>query len=286
MRILAVSDIHREHCRHGSYSLDGDKATQLRRISRIEIANDLGFNSDSILAGGFMLDATDSDLIVLAGDIDKGVSGVEWAIVESIAENKPVIYVPGNHEYYGHTPDIVDEMRELAARHSATVSVLDCNEVEIGGVRILGATLWSSLTAGGDDEFTRHAIKSLITDYREIHHQHGSPITLDDTLTWHRAAATWLKYFISRPFSGKTLVVTHHSPSLRAVHPAFGLNATSGAFMSDLEELTAGVDLWIYGHTHSCLDTILPTGCRLFSNQLGYPHERTASRIPHQVITI
>lgn len=284
MRIFAISDIHREHYRHSGYTIGWDKASLLRRNRRIEISSDLGFDADSVITGGFMIDAADADVIILAGDIDKGTSGVEWAIVESIAENKPVIYVPGNHEYYGHTPDIVDEMKHLAAKHEAPVYVLDCDMVEIGGVRILGATLWSSLTAGGDDEFTRHAIQSLIMDYRAIHNHHGGAITIDDTLTWHRDAVAWLKYCIARPFGGKTLVVTHHSPSLRSVHPAFGLNATSGAFMSDLEELTAGVDIWIHGHTHSCLDTILPTGCRLFSNQLGYPHERTPGRMPHRII--
>jgi predicted phosphodiesterase len=48
----------------------------------------------------FQLIETDADVIVLAGDIHVGEKGVKWAIAN--IPNKPVIYVLGNHEYYGH----------------------------------------------------------------------------------------------------------------------------------------------------------------------------------------
>jgi predicted phosphodiesterase len=41
----------------------------------------------------------DADVIVLAGDIHVGIHGVEWAR-RSFPLN-PVVYVPGNHEFYG-----------------------------------------------------------------------------------------------------------------------------------------------------------------------------------------
>ena len=43
---------------------------------------------------------TDADVVVLAGDIGVGLGGIEWAA--SKFPKVPVIYVPGNHEYYGH----------------------------------------------------------------------------------------------------------------------------------------------------------------------------------------
>ncbi|GAB1537707.1 hypothetical protein NUACC21_03600 [Scytonema sp. NUACC21] len=47
----------------------------------------------------FHIPHTDADVFVLAGDINLGKKGVAWA-VENIP-SKPVIYVLGNHEYYG-----------------------------------------------------------------------------------------------------------------------------------------------------------------------------------------
>ena len=43
------------------------------------------------------------DAVVLAGDIHTGLNGVCWAR-DFFPKNKPVIYVPGNHEFYVNTP--------------------------------------------------------------------------------------------------------------------------------------------------------------------------------------
>ena len=41
-----------------------------------------------------------ADVVVLAGDIDDGVVGLRWA--SETFPDKPVVYVAGNHEFYGH----------------------------------------------------------------------------------------------------------------------------------------------------------------------------------------
>jgi len=43
-------------------------------------------------------DPDDYDVVLLAGDIDLGLAGVGWA---NTMFKKPVMYVTGNHEYYG-----------------------------------------------------------------------------------------------------------------------------------------------------------------------------------------
>jgi len=50
----------------------------------------------------------DADVVVLAGDIDVGIRGVEWA--RRSFPSSPVVYVPGNHEFYRC------HMQDLAAR--------------------------------------------------------------------------------------------------------------------------------------------------------------------------
>lgn len=52
--------------------------------------------------GHYTIPKLDSDLIVLAGDIDVGMNGIEWAEELTKIHNKPVVYLAGNHEYYKH----------------------------------------------------------------------------------------------------------------------------------------------------------------------------------------
>ncbi len=47
----------------------------------------------------FAAPAIDADAIILAGDVSTGVKGFKWA--QTTFPNRPVIYVLGNHEFYG-----------------------------------------------------------------------------------------------------------------------------------------------------------------------------------------
>lgn len=57
----------------------------------------------------------DADLVVLAGDIDEGTRGLRWA--RASFPDKPIVYVAGNHEFYGrHWRAHLDVMRQKAGR--------------------------------------------------------------------------------------------------------------------------------------------------------------------------
>ena len=87
----------------------------------------------------------DFDVVLLAGDIHSpGRRAVEWAR-EHFADTS-VIYVSGNHEYYDTRIDLALADARAAAL-GGWVHLLDCDEVVIGCVRFLGATLWDGLRA-------------------------------------------------------------------------------------------------------------------------------------------
>jgi hypothetical protein len=81
------------------------------------------------------------DVVVLAGDIHSpGYKAVRWAA--TAFEGTPVVYVPGNHEFYGC--EINDELERMRAEAEGTsVRVMDRDVFVHGGVRFLGCTLWT-----------------------------------------------------------------------------------------------------------------------------------------------
>lgn len=109
----------------------------------------------------------EADLVVLAGDIGKGVRGVQWAT--RWFAGVPVVYVPGNHEYYGGAlPRVTEKMR--AAAEGTNVAVLDRDAWTGAGVRVLGATLWTDFALFGVPSVfaSSETARAGLNDYRRI----------------------------------------------------------------------------------------------------------------------
>jgi Icc-related predicted phosphoesterase len=212
----------------------------------------------------------DADVTVLAGDIDLGEKGFAWA--RSSFGDRPVVYVAGNHEYYGHAiPSLTKKL--LRKKDPGNVRFLECSETIVGGIRFLGCTLWSDFDIGGDRAAAMQASQARMNDYRKIR---VSPryrtLRPNDTALRNAASRRWLTAEVGKD-PARTVVVTHHAPSIRSLNPVFSFDPVSGAYASDLEAFIAETRpaLWIHGHTHYCVDyTIGDT--RVISNQRGYPH--------------
>jgi len=221
----------------------------------------------------YHLKKTDADVIVLAGDIHTGIEAIEFAAQESTKQDKPVIIVAGNHEFYGHDyHHILSKMREAASSHQL-VHFLENDDVIIDNTRFIGCTLWTDYF-GLNPEY--QAINMaycgrLLRDHVVIRDKNKN-FTPKDALALCLASKDYLDRKLNASFSGKTVVVTHHGPSLACQHKQYRFSEISTAFISDLDSLVRKADLWIYGHTHSNLYTKVGN-CRLVSNQLGYPNE-------------
>ena len=98
--------------------------------------------------GGLPLPQTGADLVILAGDIARPAEAMAWAS----RIGQPVLYVAGNHEFYGGSlPGTMARLKALAA--GTQVRVLDDDAVVIGGGRFLlafPAILGASLTMSRD----------------------------------------------------------------------------------------------------------------------------------------
>jgi Icc-related predicted phosphoesterase len=232
----------------------------------------------------FVPTVTAADIVVLAGDIGVGTSGVEWA-AEHYAD-VPVIYVPGNHEFYGHDIGIIDRLKEAAP---ANVHVLSNDAFKHGGVRFLGTTLWTDFKFNGKGEawFSRQTAKSLIEDFSSI--RNGLRLfTPEDSVHLHRDSVHWLVTELEKEYSGPTIVVTHHLPSSLSVGKLYKGDPLNPAFASRLEGIIEKYkpDLWIHGHTHVPCDYGV-FGTRVVCNPRGYPDERNLPAFrPDLVVSI
>ncbi|ARU32424.1 hypothetical protein CAP31_12490 [Sulfuriferula sp. AH1] len=218
--------------------------------------------------------ALDVDVIILAGDIDKHVRGIEWAA--ATFPDKPVIYVVGNHEFYDADIGIISDMRKTAARLG--IHFLENDAIKIEGVRFLGTTLWSDFALYGNSGDAMRVAQRYINDYSEIRKQ-GGLIEPEDTAALYHTAAAWLDDELSKPFHGKTVVVTHFAPHRGCVAAEFVGGALTPYFTADMAPLMAKhkIALWAFGHTHGNVDFESEHGCRIISNQRGYPNEFSKS---------
>ena len=217
--------------------------------------------------------ATDADAVILAGDIGVGTGGIEWAARQY--PETPVVYVPGNHEYYGHDIGSADR---LYAAAPANVHVLNDEALELSGVRFLGTTLWTDFRLYGEDEawFSRQQARAWIVDFRSI--RNGSrAFTPEDSVRIHESSKAWLTGELDKAFDGPTVVVTHHLPAMPSIAAQYENDPLSPAFASRLEGVIEQYrpDLWIHGHTHVACDYEI-FGTRVVCNPRGYPSETAA----------
>jgi predicted phosphodiesterase len=215
---------------------------------------------------------TDADIVILAGDLSRPAAAAKWAR----GFRQPVLYVPGNHEFYGSSvEDTPAELHRLC--DGSNVHVLDNETYEQDGVRFLGSTLWTDFLINGAGEAEATAMAKageFMKDFKivEIQTPAGARIlTPQDTTRIFAQDAAWLQQRLDEPYAGTTVVITHHAPSPQSIHPRFAGSPFNAGFVSDLEHLMGAqrVKLWIHGHTHDSFDYQV-NGTRVLCNPRGY----------------
>jgi predicted phosphohydrolase len=222
----------------------------------------------------FQPNKVDADVVVLAGDVHNGVNGIKWIL--KTFPDQPVVYVLGNHEFYGQRiPKLISEVKALAG--GSNVHVLENDSAEIGNVTFLGATLWTDFRLNGDIDLAEAAAQTGVADFQRIHVspslRHFSP---RDARQIHAQSLEWLIQQVQHAQGKQVVVVTHHAPGPHSIPLGFCNDALNPAFASNLESFVEGsrVKLWIHGHIHSRSDYTVGT-TRIIANPRGCPGETT-----------
>lgn len=217
------------------------------------------------------------DVAVFAGDVDRPLSRSLSVLGEAVAKGplsgSEAILVAGNHEFYLAHMDV-----EISTAHvkgwPRGVHFLDASSVVIKGVRFLGASLWTDYALDGDPRRGMAFAAGSMNDHRLIHKE-GRIFSPADALALHGEHLSWLGTELEKPFDGPTVVVTHHGPSRRSVHPKYATSSINSAFTSNLDGFVeaSGAVLWVHGHTHDSHDYRIGR-TRVLCNPKGYGPRR------------
>lgn len=209
---------------------------------------------------------TDADIVVAAGDIGVFNQGLDWLK----AIDKPVIYVAGNHEFYGSEyHQVMAMLRQQCA--DSNIQFLDKDDFVFQGVRFLGCTLWSDLLIQGEAKSV--AIGKTLNDFRRIRFK-DEAFNQSHFSSLHQASKSWLEKQLALPFRGKTVVITHHAPTEWSwIDTPNALKKM--AYCNDLKSLFHEYEIaaWFHGHVHNLGDYRI-ADARILSNTRGYVGRR------------
>lgn len=245
----------------------------------IQIASDLHIEFLQRRFPGYRViaPAPEADVLVIAGDIHCGTKAVEtfadWPV--------PVVYIHGNHEAYNEDyAELVDKMRAAAA--GTNVHYLEQNEYIFDDVRFLGCCLWTDYCLNPESRQAAMAeAESILNDHRLIRFG-ARNFSAQDALAQHQESRIWLEAKLNEQFDGSTVVVTHHAPHPKSIHPRYAGMQINTAFISDLTPLIEKADLWIHGHVHDSFDYEVARA-RVVANPRGYALNRRAVETPAQL---
>ncbi len=213
------------------------------------------------------LDPGDCGALIVAGDLSESwyLETRAFRDFEVLCDKYPnVLYILGNHEYYGSTYEETQErFRSLDARIS-NLFCLDNESVMIDGVSIAATTLWFR------DTPMNQLYERQMSDFWQI----------QEFRSWvynqNEKSVNFLKE--ARDID---LVITHHLPSHRSVNAQYLNEPTNLYFLCDVSEIMLALEpkVWCHGHTHIPCDYQLGD-TRVVSNPRGYPGENSGEYRP------
>jgi Icc-related predicted phosphoesterase len=215
----------------------------------------------------------ETDVLVLAGDIHEGTKAIELYGSCKV----PVVYVPGNTEPNRLSFENYLEEARACAR-SSSVHFLREDELVLGEVRFLCTMLWTDYSfyplllddALGSADTERETDAPVERGVRRFFRP-------EDAREHQRRTLRWLAARLDEPFTGTTVVVTHHAPSGLSIPQRNQARSLDASDASNVELLTLKSDLWVHGHIHESSDYQIGTS-RVICNPRGRP--RPNSKYP------
>jgi predicted phosphodiesterase len=250
-----------------------------------------------------------ADVVALVGDIVAlGYKCAKLYQLETLIKHidKPIVYVTGNHEYYGfgRVPDTNAIIKTLEKKYP-NFHFLDNESVIIDDVEFIGSTLWSNfdLVPNMSQAWFANAVENAIYDFSTILSTNGKygdrrdgRLTGQEMIEMNVQARKFIDGAVRVQNGLKKVVVTHFVPSANSIHEKYKGNALNPYFVCNCEQLMPGVKLWLHGHTHSSFDYVLKikhpsvdhelVNTRIVCNPRGYDKENKGDFDSQKIVEI
>lgn len=233
--------------------------------------------------------STSGRVLVVAGDVCNGSSIKPHLKTEMTFERSNfqsffdlaasqydhVLYVLGNHEFYGL--EMTKAYENVKRIVKPNVTVLNDDYIIIDKVLYIGGTLWTDCfkhnhVSMSDIEFGMNDFKKIkvnkFGNYRKFRAR--------DMVDIH---SNTLNYFRNQLGSvdknngdiEKIVVVSHHAPTFNSIPKEYRGNSLNAAYASDLSDfiLDNEIDVWTHGHIHDKIDYMIGD-TRVVANPRGY----------------
>lgn len=216
------------------------------------------------------------DVLILSGDIcslsSKSIDKL-YTFLDVIEDSYPdIIYVLGNHEYYGTSKQEVHELGHKLGKKYNNLHILENNSLVLGDVTFYGTTLWFEETVEAS------LMRYSLNDYRYI-----KDFTPD---VWCRKAISYIRSIPDD--SSKKVLITHHVPHSRFVSPRYVGNNMNCFYLTEIGKYLNKFDLVTFGHSHDSSHYQFSDRTLALSNPRGYVDspslEGTNDKFEYQLI--
>lgn len=206
------------------------------------------------------------DILLLAGDI------VPIHLIDRYrdffkfcSDNFEFTYwIPGNHEYYGG--NLSGRISRFTETIESNVKLLNNTWIQHGNTRLIFSTLWTPIS-----EEKAWYVQNGLNDYRVIKDGEQLFTTSRSTYLFQENLA-FIQEAAKENQQERSIVVTHHVPTLQHYPEEYRNSNINEAFATDLDDyiMDSNIDYWIYGHHHRNVPAFKIGTTELLTNQLGY----------------
>lgn len=217
--------------------------------------------------GSFTLEPpSDAEIAIIAGD----VCDDDW--LTETARDLPVVFVAGNHEFYGwEYGERIESLFDLEYKGDIDFQLLNNDyspfqREDLSWCHIAGATLWTDYD---NNPVAAETARRTMNDHRRIKwtKQPYQRFLPSHATKLYRESLEYLRD------SRADVIVTHHAPHRGSVHPRYDGQLLNYAYFSDaLEKFEHPPRIWIHGHVHDSFDYMVGE-TRVICNPHGYGQE-------------
>lgn len=216
-----------------------------------------------------VMEITDCDAILVAGDVALGSDGIRWLHDNIRREGTtPLLYITGNHEYWdaGLTYEEIEE--KIKQWEFSNIHFLQNKAYAFYDQKtvVLGCTLWTDFLYNGNPN------RDIGRAMHYIPYDYSSGYEPNQILEENKKSTYWLQTNIQnyKELGWKTVVMTHHAPTTRSVGPRYRFSENNVYFVNtfDKYQIFDWPDVWVHGHVHDPFDYQI-NGCRVLCNPRG-----------------